>query len=96
MGWQRAGHDHDARSMILFVSYNEHSRLEYTARCFGRSLPGLAPKVGYLGVFRDFCATAENFCLAAALCDSLTGAWLKGHSLRLEEFLNTAMSDEFQ
>ena len=79
--------------MILFVSYNEHSRLEYTARWFGRSLPGLAPKVG---VFRDFCATAENFCLAAALCDSLTGAWLKGHSLRLEEFLNTAMSDEWQ
>lgn len=78
--------------MILFVSYNEHSRFEYIARCFGRSLPGLAPKV----VFRDFCPAVENFCLAAALRDSLTGAWLKGHSLRLEEYLDTAMSDEWQ
>ena len=59
-------------------------------------MPGLAPKVGYLGVFIVFRAAAENFCLAAALRDSLTGAWLQGHSLRLEEFLDTVMSDECQ
>lgn len=55
---------------------------------------GLAPKLGDVGVITIFCA--ESFCLAATLRYSVTGAWLQGHSVPLEYFLDTAMRDEWQ